>query len=87
MSISISPSVITGTIGRSLPDARRVMTIDRASSSSGENGTVRMSSTPSANARSLVLRSPRRVRPSTGVTLRVMLLVVPIRSRSAPLSS
>ena len=70
MSISISPSLMAGTIGRSIPDARRVMTIDRASSSSGEKGTVRMSSTPRSNAASFVFRSPRRVRPRTGVTLR-----------------
>ena len=69
MSISISPSVIVGTIGRSVPEARRAMTIARASSSSGENGTVRMSSTPRSKARSFVRRSPRRVRPRTGVTL------------------
>ena len=38
MSISISPSVIVGMIGRSVPDARRAITMHRASSSSGENG-------------------------------------------------
>ena len=46
MSISISPRRMVGTMGRSDPVARRVMTIERASSSSGEKGTVRMSSTP-----------------------------------------
>ena len=66
MSISISPSLIVGTIGRSSPVARRLMTIDRASSSSGEKGTVRMSSTPRSNALSFVFRSPRRVSPRTG---------------------
>src|SRR5450759_3888913 len=71
MSISISPSLIVGTIGRSIPVARRVMTIERASSSSGEKGIVRMSSTPSSNALSFDLRSPRRVSPRIGVTLRV----------------
>ena len=50
MSISISPSLIVGTIGRSNPNARRVITMDRASSSSGEKGTARMSSTPRSNA-------------------------------------
>ena len=70
MSISISPSLMVGTIGRWIPDARREMTIERASSSSGENGIVRMSSTPRSNARSLVGRSPRRVRPRTGMSLR-----------------
>ena len=38
MSISISPMRMVGTMGRSVPDARRVMTIARASSSSGEKG-------------------------------------------------
>ena len=61
MSISISPSLMVGTIGRSVPNARRVITIERASSSSGEKGMVRMSSTPRSKACSLVLRSPRRV--------------------------
>ena len=56
-------------MGRSVPVARRVITIERASSSSGEKGIVRMSSTPRSNARSFVRRSPRRVRPRTGVLL------------------
>ena len=56
MSISISPSLIVGTIGRSVP-GRPTGDDDRtASSSSGENGTVRMSSTPRSNAWSLVLQ-------------------------------
>ena len=41
----------------------------RATSSSGEKGTVRMSSTPRSKAASLVLRSPRRVRAMTGMRL------------------
>ena len=50
MSTSISPSRIVGTITWSVPRTRRVMTIARARSSSGANGTVRMSSTPRSNA-------------------------------------
>ena len=53
-----------------MPATRRVITMARASNSSGEKGVVRMSSTPRSNARSFVLRSPRRVRPSTGVPVR-----------------
>ena len=87
MSISISPSLIVGMIGRSVPDARRLMTIERASSSSGEKGIVRMSSTPRSNALSFVFRSPRRVRPRTGVTLRVRVFEAPSRWSSAVLSS
>ena len=76
-----------GTIGRSTPVARRPITIARASSSSGEKGTVRMSSTPRSKARSFVRRSPRRVSPRTGVTLRSCVLEAPSRWRSGPLSS
>ena len=43
------------------------MTSTRASSSSGENGIVMMSSTPCSKAASLVFRSPRRVSARTGV--------------------
>src|SRR5487761_2473314 len=87
MSISISPSRITGMIGRSAPVARRVMTTARASSSSGEKGIVRMSSTPRSNAFSFVRRSPRRVRPRTGVTLLRRVFEAPTRARNAVLSS
>ena len=76
-----------GTIGRSVPDARRVITIERASSSSGEKGIVRMSSTPRSKARSFVLRSPRRVSPRTGVRARVIRSEAPSRPSSAVLSS
>jgi hypothetical protein len=44
--------VIVGISGWSGPVARRVITIARASSSSDENGTVGMSSTPRSIARS-----------------------------------
>ena len=87
MSISISPSRIAGMNGRSVPDARRVITIERASSSSGEKGTVRMSSTPRSNAGSFVFRSPRRVRPRTGVVTRVRPFAAPIWPSRAVLSS
>ena len=87
MSISISPSLITGMSGRSIPVARRLITMARASSSSGEKGSVRMSSTPRSNARSLVLRSPRRVRPRTGVPLRFIAFEAPSSLSSAVLSS
>jgi hypothetical protein len=50
MSTSISPSRMTAMSGRSTPVARLVITMARASSSSGEKGTVRMSSTPKSNA-------------------------------------
>ena len=70
-----------------MPVARRLITIARASSSSGEKGTVRMSSTPRSNARSFVLRSPRRVSPRTGVPLRLSVFEAPSSSSSAVLSS
>ena len=73
--------------GRSVPDARRVITIERASSSSGEKGTVRMSSTPRSNAASFIFRSPRRVRPRTGVMPRVRPFAAPIWPSRAVLSS
>ena len=59
--------------GTDSPSTRRVMTSTRASSSSGENGIVMMSSTPCSKAASLVFRSPRRVnaknRHSDGATV------------------
>ncbi len=69
---------------RSTPDERRVITIARARSSSGEKGTVRMSSTPRSNARSFVRRSPRRVRPSDRVTLCRSVLDAPSREQRGP---
>ena len=86
MSISSPPSAIVGTIGRSVPVARRVSTMHRASSSSGEKGRVSMSSTPRSNALSFVLRSPLRVSPRTGVMVRVRAFEVPTSWRKAALS-
>ena len=87
MSISISPICDRGHDRRPSPNARRPMTIDLASSSSGENGIVRMSSTPRSNALSLVGRSPRRVSPRIGVPLGLSVFEAPSRWSSAVLSS
>jgi len=76
-----------GRIETSVPDARRLMTIERASSSSGENGTVMMSSTPRLNARRRVFRSPSRVRPRTGVVLRHIVFEEPSRRSRSSASS
>src|SRR5664280_2767954 len=48
---------------------------------------VRMSSTPRSKARSLVLRSPRRVSPRTGVPLRLSVLEAPSSLSTAVASS
>ncbi len=86
MSTSSSPIRIAGMTGPPAPEARRMRATARASSSSGEKGIVRMSSTPRSNARILAWRSPRRVRPMTAV-VSLDQRSAPSRSRSEALSS
>ena len=69
MSISSSPTRTTGASATAAWYVRRTMASARASSSSGEKGTVRMSSTPRSKAASFVLRSPRRVSAIIGTRI------------------
>ena len=54
----------------------------RATNSSGEKGTVRMSSTPRSKAASFALRSPRRVSAMTGRLARLLRGAEPVQDRA-----